>query len=178
MAHGIRRTMKGSAFIPPISTTQVQTLFTDFETFRTEAPDAVATVILLEFIPFGKILEVKQTDTAFANRGAYGNIVFAPGWLDSQFDDVCREWTREMARKCKKVFVQRADEKEDGVGEYANYDSEFLSLMMNCWDCANYCAGLNSSGEVLFGVNYPRLKELKKAYDPKNVFCKGPNLLA
>jgi len=37
--------------------------------------------------------------------------------------------------------------------------------------------GLGSSGQQLFGVNYPRLQSLKKIYDPKNVFGKGPNLL-
>lgn len=38
------------------------------------------------------------------------------------------------------------------------------------------CAGLGAHGKVVFGVNFPRLAELKKKYDPKNVFSKGPSL--
>jgi hypothetical protein len=96
---GLRRTMKGSAFKPPFSLAQAESFFSDFETFREEVPDAVATVILLEFVSFHKIVEKKQTEMAFANRGAYGNIVFAPGWTSEEFDGLCREWSREMGRK-------------------------------------------------------------------------------
>lgn len=31
----------------------------------------------------------------------------------------------------------------------------------------------SSSAQDLFGVNYERVLELKKMYDPKNIFAKG-----
>jgi hypothetical protein len=37
--------------------------------------------------------------------------------------------------------------------------------------------GIGVSGEIVFGVNFPRLLEPKKKYDPGNVFNKGPKLL-
>jgi hypothetical protein len=37
--------------------------------------------------------------------------------------------------------------------------------------------GIGEKGEVLFGVNFPRLVELKKRYDPRNIFGKNLNLL-
>lgn len=37
---------------------------------------------------------------------------------------------------------------------------------------------LGASGKVVFGVNFPRLAELKKRYDPQNIFSKGPSLQA
>jgi hypothetical protein len=38
-------------------------------------------------------------------------------------------------------------------------------------------AGVSEKGQVLFGVNFPRIIELKKRYDPGNIFGKGLNLL-
>jgi hypothetical protein len=33
--------------------------------------------------------------------------------------------------------------------------------------------GLGAGPEVLYGINYPRLVELKRKFDPENVFGKG-----
>ena len=119
--------MKGSAFQYPLTYAQASSIFTSFEEFTsTTVPDAVATAILFEFVSYHKLIAVKQTDTAFANRGAHGNIAFVPGWLDAQFDMACREWMREMAGRCREVFLEAAKAKgQDGVGEYSNFDGEF-----------------------------------------------------
>lgn len=104
-------------------------IFKDFQDFITQNPDAIHTVVLLEFVPFGKILEVPQTATAFANRGAYGNLLFGPGWMNPELDATCREWTRVMATKSRAVLKRRIAEgtdavTKDSVGEYSNYDGE------------------------------------------------------
>jgi hypothetical protein len=138
------------------------------------------TVVLWEFVPFGKILEVAQTATSFANRGAYGNLLFGPGWTSPDLDGICRDWTRVMAAKSRVELERRKAEgtdaaTKDSVGEYSNYDGEWFDISTP--EEVLTLSGLNVSGAVLFGVNFPKLAALKKTYDPQNVFSKGPNLL-
>ncbi|PBP21637.1 putative FAD linked oxidase domain protein [Diplocarpon rosae] len=164
MSHGIRRTMKGSAFLAPLDTKFAESVFDDYVEFITKVPDAIFSAVLWEFVPFRKILEVSQTATAFANRGAYGNLAFGPGWTKSENDAPCREWTRAMSTKTRAELERRIARgtdavTKDSVGEYGNYDS------------------LGATGKEVFGVNFPRLAELKKKYDPNNVFAKGPSLV-
>jgi hypothetical protein len=127
MFHGARRTMKGSAFLSPLDTKFAEESFKDYEAFITEVPDAVLTAVAWEFIPYAKILEVPQTATSFANRGAYGNLLFGPGWTDPKNDRACREWTRVMSKKAR-AELEKAKEKgtdattKQSVGEYGNYD--------------------------------------------------------
>lgn len=91
--------------------------------------------------------------------------MFGPGWTDQANDDECREWTRVMAKKARAELERRvkSEAKDEntkvGVGEYGNYDS------------------LNESSQTLFGKNAQRLGELKRRYDPENLFRKGPRVL-
>jgi hypothetical protein len=149
--------MKGSAFLDPLDYKFAETIYQEFEAFVTRVPDAGMTVVLWEFVPYHKLLSVPQNATAFANRGVYGNLLFAPGWIDPAFDGECREWPRVMAQKAKTEFARGAtvESGKIGVGEYANYDS------------------LDENPQVLFGRNSERLMGLKKLYDPDNVFRKG-----
>ncbi|KAF8861730.1 FAD-binding domain-containing protein [Acephala macrosclerotiorum] len=129
MFHGLRRTTKGSAFLAPLDLQFADSLWDDYVAFLEKVPDAGPTALIFEFVPYKKILEVEQTATAFANRGAYGNILFQPGWTDPGNDSVCREWTRTMSAKTKKELERRKGEGTDkttneSVGEYGNYDGE------------------------------------------------------
>ncbi|KAI6715642.1 FAD binding oxidoreductase [Diplocarpon mali] len=67
--HGIGRTMEGSAFLAPLDTRFAGSVFDDYVDFITKTLNAVFSAVLREFIPFGKILEVSQIATSFANRG-------------------------------------------------------------------------------------------------------------
>lgn len=63
---------------------------------------------------------------------------------------------------------------KDSVGEYSNYDSEYSVYRAS--GAMLTVQGLNATGDVLFGVNFPKLVELKKIYDPLNVFS-NPSLV-
>jgi hypothetical protein len=63
---------------------------------------------------------------------------------------------------------------KDSVGEYSNYDSKCPTYLPS--GTMLTIQGLDATGDVLFGVNFPRLVELKKTYDPLNVFSK-PSLV-
>ncbi|KAM3084936.1 hypothetical protein ACMFMG_003380 [Clarireedia jacksonii] len=166
MRHGLRRSMKGAVFMAPLNLAYAEEIFTDFEAFMKEVPGAKHTMVVFEFIPYGKVLKVGQQETAFANRGAYGNLMFGPGWESKEDDDRCRQWTRRMAAKAKKELERRMEDgtdevTKDGVGSYSNYDG-----------------AEHQAGKLVYGVNYDRLVELKKQYDPENVFSKGPKLVS
>jgi hypothetical protein len=157
--------MKGSSFLAPLDAAFAESIFSDLEAFITRIPDAGMSVALFEFVPFCKFISIPQNATAFANRGAYGNLMFGPCWNDPAHDEECREWTRTIAKKARAEFERRVkseandDNTRVGVGEYGNYDS------------------LNESSQTLFGKNASRLAELKRRYDPENVFRKGPRVL-
>ncbi|QSZ33132.1 hypothetical protein DSL72_002718 [Monilinia vaccinii-corymbosi] len=166
MAHGFRRNMKGAAYMLPLTYSFALEIFSETEKFLTETPDAKLTLVAFEYIPFGKILQVGQQETAFANRGSYGNLLFGTGWEDPAMDQKCREWSRRMTERAKGELERRMregtdDVTKDGVGAYSNYDG------------ANH-----EGGRLVYGINYPRLSQLKKKYDPENLFSKGPNLVS
>lgn len=219
MAHGFRRNMKGAAYMLPLTYSFAAEIYSETEKFLHDTPDAKHTLVVFEYIPFGKILRVGQQETAFANRGAYGNLLFGPGWEDQAIDQKCREWCRRMAGKAKGELERRVQEgtdeiTKDGVGAYSNYDGGkfwvsfrvvtilrvfpiislvgFASLetpfqeqrddaslyfrekdewLMN--RIANH-----ERGSLVYGINYPRLVQLKQKYDPENLFSKGPNLVS
>ncbi len=129
MQAGIRRLMKGSAFLNPLDPTYAAGIFEDFVAFVEKVPDAGQTMVLWEFVNYHKLLEVPQEATAFANRGAYGNVLFAPGWTKPAHDSEIREWTRSMAVKARAELERTkalgADKvTHEAVGEYSNYDSK------------------------------------------------------
>ncbi|KAI9651182.1 hypothetical protein NHQ30_001219 [Ciborinia camelliae] len=166
MAHGLRRNMKGAAYMAPLNYSFASEMFSETEKLLNETPDAKHTMVIFEYIPFGKILQVGQQETAFANRGAYGNLLFALGWENEATDQKCREWGRLMAEKAKGELERRMKEgtdeiTKDGVGAYSNYDGAY-----------------HEGGRLAYGINYPRLAQLKKKYDPENLFSKGPDLVS
>ncbi len=125
---GYRRSMKGSVFIPPLDLKFAEKFLQEFGDFVLKTPDAFMSMMIFEFFPFKKIIQVPHNDTAFANRGAYGNVLWIAGWTKEEHDEECREWTRHMSREARmefersKMTLRKDGVTEYGVGEYFNYD--------------------------------------------------------
>ncbi len=78
-------------------------------------------------------------EPAFANRGAYQNVLFVPSYTLAENDAFARKWAGEIAAKTKqelnRMLAQGTDEvTKDGVGEYLNYAGKFyfFSFLFKC----------------------------------------------
>ncbi len=133
---GLRRSLKGSAFLPPLGLEFVEQDIKALKQFLCDTPDAVPSAICYEFVGYHKVLSVAQNETAFANRGAYSNILYCAGWSSPENDNACRTWSRTMAANAHKKFQEALSSAKvdattrDGVGEYFNYDGESNFLLL------------------------------------------------
>ncbi|KAK2686270.1 hypothetical protein QWA68_014849 [Fusarium oxysporum] len=97
---GDQKTQKGSAFSAPLSISLAKTLLEDYSKFIIEVPDAVKSIILMDFFSQREVNKVSQTAMSFANRGEHYNILFGTRW----------------------------EKTGDGVREYGNYEGVATSL--------------------------------------------------
>lgn len=139
--HGTRRAMKGAALLAPVEASFAEELFEQYAGLVEEVPNARQSLVLFDFFGYNKIMEVPQTGTAFANRGALVNVLFASAWEGQRNDLVCKEWALDMATKTKAHFQSRKSDGTDNitataVGEYSNYDGMlryFFGRLRHCY---------------------------------------------
>ncbi|KAJ3548836.1 hypothetical protein NMY22_g1109 [Coprinellus aureogranulatus] len=117
--------------------------------------------IIWEYFPLSRVNAVPVAATAF-RRELTPNILFTLAW-DSENDrtDEARSAVQNLAD------VLAAGQKGLSKGEefgYTNYDSEAASAEVT------YTAGSVDRAKLAFASNYPRLQQIKKKYDPENVF--------
>ncbi|KZF25911.1 FAD binding domain protein [Xylona heveae TC161] len=152
---GDRVSTKGPVFHAPISPHFVRGIYNDLAQYIHEQPDATATAIFFEFHAPSKICEVAQTATSFAGRDKHNNAMILGKWSQPENDKTCRDWVRKMARKITDETTKLNRGQNEIPKEYVNYDS------------------LGAKAEDVYGANYDRLRQLKSAYDPQNVFNKS-----
>lgn len=132
LAPGFRRLMKGSSALAPLDLQLAEELLIEYSEFIERIPDANLSIILFEYYPYEKLMEIHQTAMAFANRGKAVALTFFPGWTKEEFDGPCREWARAMYEKTKAHRLAKMEEgRLDGntlssVGEYVNHDGMHL----------------------------------------------------
>lgn len=199
--HGGCKVVKGAAHATPVRPAFFVSLLDDFVAFQKKFPGANA-LIMLEFLPLDKICSVPHSATAFANRGQYQNVFVAPRFTGPGYDAAGREWAREMASKFQEEMKRRKSEgavelQMEGVGQYGNYDSQislfiflfslvpftllppFLPSLLSKHQTMTHkptltsTTDLNEKGHLIFGSNYDRIIELKRKYDPENLFRKS-----
>ena len=116
------------------------------------APSPMSGLLLEHF--HGAATRVAPTDTAFPHRTEGYNFLAVGEWLDPAATAANVAWTREAYAAMAPHF---------GAGRYVNYlntDEVFEE----------------SAVSAAFGPNWKRLREVKRKYDPENVFHLNQNV--
>jgi FAD/FMN-containing dehydrogenase len=100
----------------------------------------------------GAIARVASDATAFADRDAASTLLIATGWADPRETEARVAWARETWSAAQPYAKASA---------YVNYLDQ----------------GDEQRTEAVYGANFGRLVEIKRAYDPDNVFRHNANIL-
>ena len=132
----------GGGIMEPIDAGFVESLYEDYMAFIKNVPDASGTLIAYEIHPTHGTLLHSQDETAFPNRGTFGNVVIYAAYTKDENALACEKWCRKMHDKIHNEFERRKeldgvdDTTMTGVGEYINYDGEphfhFYTSMNTC----------------------------------------------
>ncbi|MGI9270601.1 MAG: FAD-binding oxidoreductase [Woeseiaceae bacterium] len=122
------------------------------DTMVASAPDLPppGSMLLLEHMG-GAIGRVGATDTAFSSRNAQYNASVLSAWLDPSADEANIAWTRSTGDKLKTFGTG---------GAYVNYMADEDETAV----------------KAAYEVNLKRLIEVKRKYDPTNVFSANQNI--
>jgi hypothetical protein len=113
-------------------------------------PSSIGAMAIEHF--HGRVTEVGEDDTAFRHRSAPFNILIETRWVDAADDDANVRWAREFSAAMQPFSTG---------GVYVNYlGSESEARVRSAY------------GEH----NWKRLQDLKKAYDPGNLFASNQNV--
>jgi FAD/FMN-containing dehydrogenase len=93
----------------------------------------------------GAVTRVDHAATAFPHREPGYNLNIAPRWTDPEQTDSCIAWARETFDALRPHMANRS---------YVNY----------------LAADDDDRVRQAYGANYDRLVELKRRYDPNNLF--------
>jgi FAD/FMN-containing dehydrogenase len=116
------------------------------------APSPMSGLLLEHF--HGAATRVGPTETAFPHRAVGYNFLAVGEWMEASATAANVAWTREAYAAMKPHF---------GAGKYVNY--------LNAEE-----VGEASAVEAAFGPNWKRLREVKRRYDPDNVFHLNQNI--
>ncbi|KAJ3523431.1 hypothetical protein NM208_g12455 [Fusarium decemcellulare] len=158
MEHGIRRLMGSGNVTMPLDIVPMLQTVEEFWNFCEAHQGMGNSAIAIEFFPTDKIREVAQDATAYANRGDYFDAMTSFAWEDPADDAEVRQFNRTICKRIRETngyqAVSGGHWSKAPVGVYINIEADSISPK-DAW-----------------GVNLPRLRELKMKYDPHNVFHK------
>jgi len=135
-----------SSFLKQLTDEAIDTMIECFAA----CPTPMGALLLEHF--HGAATRVKPGDTAFPHRAVGDNFLVVAQWMDPAMSARCTAWARETYGKMERFFAP---------GRYMNYlgDDE-----------------VGDPAAAAYGVNYQRLQEIKKKYDPQNFFRMNQNI--
>ena len=161
-AHGMRRLMAMPMVKMPLGADKVVEMAQDFVAFLQTHDGMGQSLFGIEVFPSGRSGRVPMDATAYANRQAGDGYrgVLAWTWTKPEYDDEVRAYNKTFRTKVQATCGRGAWRPGQPVGMHISAESDKLSP------------------QQAFGDNAPRLVELKKKYDPANVFNKWHSILA
>ncbi|KAG8708335.1 hypothetical protein FRC08_018942 [Ceratobasidium sp. 394] len=161
--HGGDRTFRGN-FLPAIPSgippSLVAEMFASYSEMVKNNPTAKTSHVIIELYHPDKIGSVPSSATAYPHRAPTCNVVHGMQWTDPAFAgkavDVLRTLDDAFVAFRSKYFAPELTER----GGYTNYLDEESQI-------ANPAVANRR-----FGANFPRLAEVKRRYDPDNLFSK------
>ena len=137
-----------SHFLPELTDGAIDALLEHLNT----VPTPMCQIVIEHF--HGAAMRVPVTDTAYAMRDPGYNVLIVAQWIDPKDDERCTAWARDAYASLRPFM---------GPRRYVNYMSE-----------DDLRQGDNLT--AVYGPNLPRLRQLKKRYDPENVFRLNLNI--
>lgn len=185
---GSRKSLGGSNITLPLDIEFVKSIYNQFDGILREYPQVRDSTLLFELLPNAQIVRVPNDATAFASRGPYYNVSSLFSWRDANLDVRMHSLQRDLMNQigtCAGIAGQHDyNTSRQGTGIYANYagmligagyiviHSRFELKRTEKKAMTNKIAGHDLPIAAIFGDNLPRLRELKKKYDPHNIFRK------
>lgn len=158
MDHGIRRLTGSSNIVMPLDIEPMLQAAQLFWEFCEKHREMGRSVMAIEFFPTDEIRKVGHEATAYANRGDYYDVLTLFGWENPDHDGEVRNFNRGICKRIREMNGYQAGTgghwSKGPVGVYINVEDESISP------------------KEAWGANLPRLRELKKKYDPQNLFNK------
>ncbi|OJJ65581.1 hypothetical protein ASPBRDRAFT_70307 [Aspergillus brasiliensis CBS 101740] len=161
---GHRKSLRGSNITLPLDVEFVLSIYSEFNSILRDYPQTRDSRLLFELLPNTQLAKIPNDAAAFTSRGFYYNVSTLFEWSEAYLDHRIRSLQKSLMDRIGRL---------GGVARQPNYNMSKHGTGLY----ANY-AGHNVPIKEIFGDNLPRLRELKKKYDPHNTFRKWHNLNA
>jgi FAD/FMN-containing dehydrogenase len=136
-----------SSFTNGLSDELIDTAIDQFMT----VPSPMSAILLEHF--HGAVTRIAPTDTAVPHRTAGWNLLIPSVWTDPGATETNIRWTRETFEALRPGFA---------TGRWLNYLGDDQA---------------NDAIRAAYGPNYDRLRDVKRRYDPDNVFHLNHNIV-
>ncbi len=144
---GLRNYWKGH-FLSDLSEEAIETMVDHFARIPTSR-------VAIAVGPLGgAVARVGREETAFVHRDAPFDVIITVAWTDPGEDEINMNWGRELSQALRPY---------SSGGVYVNY------LMQEMDEGRDRVA-------AAYGPNYARLAEIKRKYDPENLFRVNQNI--